>query len=83
MQLYDGQFSADLSVTDIRLYADDHVTRDARAVAATDRRLRRGTPIIISVGLTRAFATGPTFPPVHWMQVNNLHLEDDPLWRRG
>jgi hypothetical protein len=44
-------------------------------------RLAQGVPALLSVGLTRPFSTRPDEPPLHWLQVNNLHLEDDPAWR--
>ena len=36
---------------------------------------------MLGVGLTRPFAPTAGEPPLHWLQVNNLHLEDDPAWR--
>ncbi len=38
-----------------------------------------GAEVLLSVGLTRAFSTGG-FPPVHWLQVNNIHFRKNPLW---
>jgi hypothetical protein len=67
----------DLSVTDIRFYKEDHVTPDEETVEQIAQRIKDGTTIIISVGLTRAY---PESDPVHWLQVNNIHLEDDPTW---
>ena len=37
--------------------------------------------LLLSVGLTRPFAPSPDAPPIHWLQVNNIHLEPDPCWR--
>jgi len=42
--------------------------------------LARGVPVIVSVGVTRAFAVHEGEPALHWLQINNLHLEDDPAW---
>jgi hypothetical protein len=46
-------------------------------------RIVGGTGLLLSVGLTRPFSNSPSSPPVHWLQVNNIHLEDDPTWRLG
>jgi hypothetical protein len=81
MQLADGTFRLDLSVSDLRLYADDGGRPDTARVGEIARRIERGVPLLLGVGLTRPFATGNGEEPVHWLQVNNLHLEDDPAWR--
>jgi hypothetical protein len=81
LELTDGEFSLDLGVTDIRLYKPDHTTPDPAVVADVNRRLQAGVATIISVGLTRAFASSDEFDPVHWLQANNIHLGDDPTWR--
>lgn len=83
MSLTDGVFYLDLSVTDVRLFMPDLATPDDQAVADLDRRLRRKVGVVLSVGLTRPFASSPEFPPVHWLQVNNVHLEDAPTWPIG
>ena len=70
--------SLDLSVTDLRLYGSDHVTPDALAVQRTSRRLASGESAILALGLTRPY---PPEGPIHWLQVNNVHFEADPLWR--
>jgi hypothetical protein len=81
LRVSDGELDLDLGVTDIRLYADKHVTPDAQTVDRVARRLSAGEPVILSVGLTRAAASSADFAPVHWLQVNNIHLESDPAWR--
>lgn len=70
-----------LSVTDLRLHGEDGATPNVPLVESVARRIRSGTPVILSVGLTRAFPNGTGAPPVHWLQVNNIHLADDPCWR--
>lgn len=79
----DGDFDLDCGVTDIRLYRDDHVTPDTKLVEQVAKRLKSNIGLILSVGLTRAYASSPDFRPVHWLQVNNIHLQDDPLWQLG
>lgn len=80
MEVTDGQFALDLGVTDIRLYDNDHVTPVSKTTNNVADRLRKGIGVILSMGLTRPF---PRESPVHWLQVNNIHLEDNPAWRLG
>ena len=77
----DGALWLNLSVTDLRLWADDHVTPRWDLVRSVTSRLERGVPCLLSVGLTRPFASGDDATAVHWLQVNNIHLSDDPCWR--
>ena len=81
MQFWDGERRLDLSVTDLRLYADDGARPDTALVEDVARRLQGGVPVMLGVGLTRPFASRPNEAPLHWLQVNNIHLEDDPCWR--
>lgn len=83
MRVSDGELDLDLSVTDIRLYGDDRVTPDSAAVQRVSERLAGDGAVVVSVGLTRPFTSSPDSPPVHWLQVNNIHLEADPAWRLG
>jgi hypothetical protein len=41
--------------------------------------LETGVPAILSVGLTRPFKRDKSDSWRHWLQVNNIHLADDPL----
>jgi len=82
MAITDGEFDLKLSVTDIRLYAPDHVTVDEQAVARAAGLLWSGSGVILSVGLTRPFS-GSLAKPVHWLQVNNIHLQENPVWQLG
>jgi len=79
----DGEFDVWVSVTDIRLYCDDHATPDCAIVEDVRRRLDRPGAVILSVGLTRAYTPSAEAKPLHWLQVNNIHLEDDPTWQLG
>lgn len=84
MRLSDHELDLDLSVTDIRLFGDDHVTPDREAIQRASTLLKTGAEVIVSVGLTRAFSSDPeTFPPLHWLQVNNLHFRAGPQWHLG
>jgi hypothetical protein len=80
-QVADGAFDVDLSVTDLRLYAEDQKTPRAKVIADMQRRIQRGVGVILSVGLARAFQVSGDTARRHWLQVNNLHLEDDPAWK--
>lgn len=44
------------------------------------KRIKRGGPVILSMGLTQRFRKDKNSQPQHPLQVNNIHLEDDPLW---
>jgi len=73
--------SVDLSVTDLRLYESDHKTPRKDLVADVQKRLEGGVEAILSVGLTRPWRKQGDTTERHWLQVNNIHLQDDPLWR--
>ena len=79
--MVDGTFDVDLSVTDLRLYARDQTTPRANVIADVQRRIQRGVRVILSVGLARAFQARADTARRHWLQVNNLYLEDDPAWK--
>ncbi len=73
--------SVDLSVNDLRLYERDGRTPRRNLVAGVQRRLEAGVETILSVGLTRPWQKRGDTAERHWLQVNNIHLEDDPLWQ--
>ena len=75
--------SVDLSVNDLRLYEKDGRTPRKDLVAGVQKRLESGVGVILSVGLTRPFRKWGDSEERHWLQVNNIHLEDDPLWQLG
>ena len=79
----DGHFRANVSVTDLRLYHADHATPDRRTVTRIAQRLKGPGAVILGVGLTRAFAASIEGRQQHWLQVNNVHLEADPTWQLG
>jgi len=68
----------DLGITDVRFFEDDFITVNEAVVNTVQDRINSGVQLLLSVGLTRA--TVPADDPVHWLQVNNLHLRDDPTW---
>jgi hypothetical protein len=73
--------SVDLSVNDLRLYEADHRTPRRDLVSSVQRRLKAGVEVILSVGLTRPWQKRGDTAERHWLQINNIHLEDDPLWQ--
>ena len=83
IEVSDGCFGLDLGVTDIRLYCDDHLTPNEGVVKNVAERVKKEENVIIGVGLTRPFSSLQGFPPVHWLQVNNIHLKSDPTWQLG
>jgi len=73
--------SLDLAVTDLRLYTQDGATPDRSMVDEIGERLKRRVPALLSVGLTSPFAGVSGTSPLHWLQVNNIHLADNPCWQ--
>jgi hypothetical protein len=73
--------SVDLSVNDLRLYERDGRTPRRDLVAGVQQRLKAGVEAILSVGLTRPWQKRGDTDERHWLQVNNIHLEDNPLWQ--
>ncbi len=61
-------------VTDIRCYVADHVTPDEPIVDALADRLRGEHKVVTSIGLSRAYHHDPDAAPMHWLQINNIHL---------
>lgn len=81
IKLRTGRVPLNLSVTDVRLYGADHVTPDPAAVESAQERLAASAEILLSVGLTRAYSDWLSDqPPLHWLQVNNLHFVENPFW---
>jgi hypothetical protein len=81
MLITDGVLTADLSVTDLRLCATDHKTPDEHAIRQVNRRIWAGVGVILSVGLSRPWQQSDDTLARHWLQVNNIHLEDSAVWR--
>ncbi len=73
--------SVDLAVNDLRLYERDQKTPRRDLVTGVQRRLEAGVEAILSVGLTRPWRKRGDNVERHWLQVNNIHLRDAPLWR--
>ncbi len=79
----DGRVKADAGVTDLRLFGDDHATPDAARVRAAAQWIRDSRQVILGVGLTRKYRPADNLPYFHWLQVNNIHLQEMPTWPVG
>ena len=73
--------SVDLSVNDLRLYESNGRTPRRDLVASVQQRLEAGVETILSLGLTRPWQKRGDTDKRHWLQANNIHLKDNPLWR--
>jgi hypothetical protein len=76
-----GQFSMNLPVNDLRFYNEDNRTPRTRVVNDVARRIKKGVGVVLSLGLTRPWQKPGDSLPRHWLQLNNIHLEDDPVWQ--
>lgn len=83
MRFCDGRLAADAGVTDLRLFGPDHAAPDAARVKTLAARIERSEGVILGLGLTRKFRRSPQDPYVHWLQVNNVHLKEEPDWKLG
>ncbi len=83
MRFGDGQLEADASVTDLRLFGADHATPDRAALQRTAALLDESRGVILGVGLTRRFRSRDDQPYAHWLQVNAIHLRENPVCRLG
>jgi hypothetical protein len=81
MSFVDRGARVNLSVTDIRLCSSDFCTPDPCAVQRVADRLEAGASCILSVGLTRPYPRVDGERPERWLQVNNIHFEENPGWR--
>jgi hypothetical protein len=83
MNLSDGEIEADVGVTDLRLCGPNHTTPDRDQVQAVARRICGSDQVILSLGLTRKFRPSQQAEYAHYLQVNNIHLKEEPTWQLG
>lgn len=81
IDITDGLYDVSPSVTDLRFYNDDHETPRRDVVQQVSRRIESGVSVILGLGLTRPWQQPGDTVMRHWLQVNGIHLEDDPGWR--
>jgi len=77
----DGRLQGDAGVTDLRLFGTDHATPDEDRVRGVAKWIQDSREVILGVGLTRKYRASDDAPYFHWLQVNNIHLSEDPLWQ--
>lgn len=65
--------SCTVPVTDMRLYAEDHVTPNPERIETLASELRRLPRVLVSIGLSRAYRRTAGEPAIHWLQINNIH----------
>lgn len=80
LSLTDRDFSLNLSVTDLRFYEPESARANPVVVEQANTLIKQGGPVILSLGLSRAWRKEGHPAAYHWLQVNNLHFESKPLW---
>lgn len=84
IELLIGRHRFVFPVNDLRLYRlDDQLVNwvvNQPMLNSVSSRIQRNVPVILSVGLSRPWQRSLDDAPRHWLQVNNVHLADDPLW---
>ncbi|MDT7919405.1 MAG: hypothetical protein RQ868_02295 [Meiothermus sp.] len=81
--IVDEERRLSVAVTDLRFYieADGEYRLDIDKVSKVQESLQktRGR-VVLSLGLSRAKAARDGEVPMHWLQINGVHSEEDPLW---
>lgn len=77
----DGAFDVRASVTDIRLYEADQKTPRTAVIDDIQRRINSGVGVILSVGVGYPWRKPDDMEERHWLQVNGIHLADNPVWQ--
>lgn len=81
MSFKDGDFDVKASVADLRLYEADHKTPRRDLIRSVVGCMGKSREVILSVGLARPWQKPGDDAPMHWLQVNNVHMQADPTWR--
>ena len=69
-----GEF-ASLPVSDMRLYKSTlNYPVDEQKVQIMNDQLQTRTEALLTLGLTRPFSQDEVHEPVHWLQINGIHL---------
>jgi hypothetical protein len=77
----DGVYNVELSITDLRFYKIDQKTPRPEIIDNYNRRILMGADVILGVGLTRPWQKPDDTKPYHWLQLNAVHLSDNPAWQ--
>ena len=81
LHLADPTGEINLPLTDLRFYHVDHQTPRLEVVREVSGRLERGVPALICVGLGQPYRALGDPAYRHWLQANNLHLQDYLVWQ--
>jgi hypothetical protein len=81
LKVTDGVTDLSLPITDLRFYESDHKIIRTPIVASVSQRLAAGVPALLAVGVSRPFQKDDDSQPRHWLQINNIHLQDNPIWQ--
>ena len=70
-------------VTDLRFFEQvgGYYVPNVSVFTKFNDRLEMTQNIILSVGLSRAWSANNQSESMHWLQINGIHLESDPLWQ--
>jgi hypothetical protein len=79
----DGKLHVNAGITDIRFYEIDDYSPKEEIISDIKAQIKASEAIILSLGLSRPFASSPQFDPVNWLQVNNIHFRENPVWQLG
>jgi hypothetical protein len=69
-----------LGLTDLRFYDQGQQQHIERVVTDVGRRVTAGVDVLLSVGVGRPWRKPGDTAKRHWLQVNNIHMSDDPAW---
>jgi len=77
-----GGLKLSVAVTDLRFYnwSKGAFRLDTQKVQEVRKKLGE-TRVILSLGLSRAKGFGNSPETWHWLQINGVHLESEPLWK--
>jgi hypothetical protein len=70
---------AAIAITDCRLFEGATSNPRPNVVESVNNRLDGGISAYLMFGLARAWAPNADEPLLHWLQLNGICLEDDPL----
>ena len=80
VRIREGLETVSLPVTDLRLYDGGQQTPRLNLAHDIAVRIRAGVPVILSMGVSRPWTRPGDTVARHWLQVNNIHLADNPGW---